>query len=128
MEQIRHNEAYVAEMSKYMTAMGKAIVELIERKKTLDQEQVRWSKWNADNAARVIQLEGHVSEDAKESKSFTTDRLKEVMAFTLEAIQERLKAVEDYVNKQKCEERSSSIDDMLANHNFYVGHLWPQRV
>ena len=128
MEQIRHNEAYVAEMSKYMTAMGKALVELMERKKTLDQEQVRWSKWNADNAARIIQLDGHVSEDAKESKSFTNERLKEVMAFTLEAIQERLKAVEDYVNQQKCEERSSSIDDMLANHNFYVGHLWPQRV
>ena len=108
-EQIRHDEAYIAEMVKSMEGMAKAIVELSDRNRRLEHEWTRWNKWTSDNATRLMQLEGRINEDANKGRAFTI---------------EKFKTIEDYMDKKKFEERINRIDEMLAGHSFYKDHLY----
>ena len=108
-EQIRYDEAYMAAMATSMDGMAKTIVDLSNRSQTLEHEWSRWNKWTSDNAVRLMQLEGRINEETNKERAFTI---------------ETFKAIDDYLDEKKLEERINRIDEMVAGHNFYMDHLY----
>ena len=108
-----------------MAAMGKAIVELSDRSRASEHEQMRLNKWTADNPTRLMQLEGRVNEEVNKGQALTLEKFKATEDYMgKQTFEERINRIDELLGKQDFEERIDRIEELLADHNFCVDHLY----